>query len=221
MKDEQPVPAEFAFLLILRAEGGELSNTEMDRLYRVRLVSPNYEKLNAEPDRLVFTDREHKPYRHRLTPAGLAAISGELPLDGLQPEEGAKATRGGKRARGETKQLFWAAAVAQQRYVLRLGAGRIGPEPIVADPADLAARIRAAYAELAGRPGAWVDLTDLRPLLSDVPKDELDKALVHLLEASEVNLEPDPLRSRVGAAQRAAAVRVDGEDRHKLAIGRP
>ncbi|GAA0566484.1 hypothetical protein GCM10010172_57850 [Paractinoplanes ferrugineus] len=216
MTDEQRVPAEYAFLLILRAEGRNISNSEMDELYHVRLVSPNYEKLNA--DGLVFTDKEKKPYRHRITEKGLAALRRPLPAEaGPGEERGA----GAKRARGETKQLYWAAAVAQQRYIQNLRIDRDGAEPVDEEPVDLEGRVRETYAKLAGRAGAWVDLAALRPFFREVPKDELDKVLVHMLDASEVELEPDPLRGRVGPAQQEAAVRVNGEDRHKLAIGRP
>ncbi|MEU4242600.1 hypothetical protein [Actinoplanes sp. NPDC026619] len=217
---EPPVPAEYAYLIILQAEDRELSNTEMDELYKVRLVSPTYEKLNS--DGWVASDTKRRPYRHAITAKGRKALTGALPIDASLAEEGEK------RSRGE-KQLFWASTVAQQKLILSLQAGgsKAEPvaepvvEPVAEDPADLEGRIRGAYLKLAGSNGAWVDLVALRTYFRDVSKEVLDKALVMMFEARQARLEPDPLRSRIGAAQRAAAVHVDGEDRHKLAIGRP
>ena len=80
-------------------------------------------------------------------------------------------------------------------------------------------RIRAGYSELAAGPGEWVDLTALRPLLGGASKAEVDEALVRMLAAPDVHLEPEPFGHRIGPAERRAAVHVGGEDRHKLAIG--
>jgi hypothetical protein len=78
---------------------------------------------------------------------------------------------------------------------------------------------RSAYADLAAEPGAWVSLSRLRPLFGDVSKAELDKALGHLLDAPDVNLEPEPNQKTLKPEDRRAAVRIGGEDRHLLAIG--
>jgi len=214
--------AEYAFLILLKAAGRELSNTEMDKLYRVRLISPAYEKLNAVG--YVASDTTRRPYRHAITKDGLKALSDPLSIDGddVDPTE--------KRSLRE-KQL-WAALVAQHNQSVGAPAPRNGSEPAVAakpekaekaekpeKPAGLDGRIRAAYTELAGAPGDWVDLTRLRPLLADVAKAELDRALVRMLNDPDVRLDEEPFGHRVGAEERRAAVRVGGEDRHKLAIG--
>lgn len=86
-------------------------------------------------------------------------------------------------------------------------------------PADLDKRIRDAYAKLSKHPGAYIDLTDLRKELADVPRDQLDKALVALGGAHDARLEPEVLRHRIGDPQRDAAVRFGGDNAHKLAIG--
>jgi hypothetical protein len=200
--DAELAPAEYAFLIILKAEGRELSNTEMDRLYHVRLVGDDYAKLNGGG--YVASDTNGRPYRHAITADGLRALAEPLAID-------ADRVDAGQRRSPKEKQL-WAAVVAQQNEIAR---SRVAEEP-----ADLDGRIRAAYATLAA-PGEWVELADLRPLLRDVSKDELDKALAQMLDARDVRLEPDQLGHRVGAKRRNAAVTIDGEDRHKLAIGRP
>jgi hypothetical protein len=226
--------ADYAFLIILKAVGREISNTEMNKLYEVRLVSPAYEKLNAAG--YVSSETKHRPYRHVITDEGEKVLADPLAIDEDRAEAGEK--------RSPREKQLWAAVVAQQNQIVRLLVGRsaakevpakeipVREDPVTEAPAkgngsaataeknpDLSGRIRAAYTKLAGAPGDYVNLTALRPLISDVPKAELDKALVRLHEDSDVRLEPEPFGHRIGAAERNAAVHIGGEDRHKLAIG--
>ena len=211
--------AEYAYLIILKAEGGKLSNTEMHKIYEVRLKGLDYQKLNA--DGYVVTTVKPTPYRHAITDKGLKALKVPLAIEqGRVPE-------GEKRSPGE-RQLFWAAMVAQQK-LLSGAPERVSTDPPaqvsaavteIEEPVDLDGRIRDAYTKLAGGPGKWVSLTALRPLVGDVSKSELDKALVAMLDAPDVRLEPEPFGHRIGAEERSAAVHIGGEDRHKLAIGR-
>jgi len=203
--------ADYAFLIILKAQGREISNTEMNKLYEVRLVSPAYEKLNAAG--YVSSETKRRPYRHVITEEGAKVLADPLAIDEDRAEAGEKRTP-------REKQL-WAAVVAQQNHIVRLLAkGGAAAATVIEQSPDLDGRIRAAYTKLAGAPGEWVDLAALRPLVGDVPKAELDKALARMLDARDVRLEPEPLVHRVGAEERKAAVRIGGEDRHKLAIGR-
>jgi hypothetical protein len=204
-------PADYAFLIILKAEGRELSNTEMDNLYHVRLVGDDYARLNAAG--YVSSNTARRPYRHAITTEGLGRLASPLGIDEGRAEEGKRSS--------PTEKRLWAAVVAQQAEIVRLRAAGNGTVEVVEAPAGLDSRIRAGYTKLAGAPGDWVDLAELRPLLPDVPRRELDKALLRMHRAGDVSLEPDPLAHRIGADQRSAAVRVGGEDRHKLAIGRP
>ncbi|GAA2905133.1 hypothetical protein Acy02nite_86020 [Actinoplanes cyaneus] len=217
--------ADYAYLIILKAADRELSNTELSRLYGVRLVSPDYERLNAAG--YVSSDTKRRPYRHTITSDGKKAVLVSLTVDQGKPVDGEK------RSAGE-RQLFWAALIASQQLLERLArdrpaaaagngvAAEAGHEGMAesVEPADLAGRIRAAYSQLAGSPGEWIDLTALRPLLQDVSKAELDRALAGLLDAGDVLLEPEAFMHRVGESERRAAVHIGGEDRHKLAIGR-
>jgi hypothetical protein len=111
--------------------------------------------------------------------------------------------------------------VAQQKLMMRPPAREKGAAAVAGKTADLDGRIRAVYTKLASVPGDYVNLTEVRPLLDDVSKAELDKALVRMLDAPDVRLEPEPFGHRIGAEQRGAAVHIGGEDRHKLAIGLP
>ncbi|MEU8610117.1 hypothetical protein AB0C29_19205 [Actinoplanes sp. NPDC048791] len=199
--------AEYAYLIILQAEGREISNTEMFEFYEVRLRKPDYEKLNA--DGYVISTTKRSPYRHVITDRGSKVLGEALTID-----QG-RVAGGAKRSAGE-RQLFWAAMVAQHKLLLAKGNGT---SAVIEKPLDLDSRIRAAYTKLAGAPGDYVNLTELRPLIGDIAKAEVDRALVRLLDSPDVRLEPEPFGHRIGAEERKAAVHIGGEDRHKLAIG--
>ena len=197
-------PTDYAFLIILKAAGRELSNTEMDTLFKVRLIGPVFAKLNGGG--YVDSDTKHRPYRHVLTDKGRKELGEPLAIDNDGDGE--------RRSAGE--KVLWAALVASQNDGLRI------PAPLdngVAPAADLDGRIRTAYRKLAAEPGEYVDLADLRPLFDDVPKARLDQALKQLFDSSDVRLEPEPFGHRIGDRERSAAIRIGGEDRHKLAIG--
>jgi hypothetical protein len=202
--------AEYAYLIILRAEDRETSNNEMYRDYEVRLLGPERRQL-IQQGYVLSADRP-TPYRFVLTGKGVDALRRPLTI------EQNRVTTGAKRAAGE-RQLYWAAMLAQQKLLLR-SSGRGKGTSDGAAPVDLAGRVRAAYTGLADEPGKYVRLADVRALLADVSKSELDKALEGMLDSPDVRLEPEPFGHRVGAAERSAAVHIGGEDRHKLAIGR-
>jgi hypothetical protein len=197
--------AEYAYLIILRAEDRELSNSEMEEIYGVRLKSPEYAKLNA--DGYIVSRTRPSPYRHLITDKGVRALAEPLTLDqGRVPD-------GGRRSAKE-RELYWAAMLAQQKLLLRAPVKSRG-----APSADLAARVRAAYHDLTGGPGEWLKLANLRARLADVSRTELDKTLEQMLDSPDVQLEPEPFGHRIGPEERNAAVHIGGEDRHKLAIG--
>jgi hypothetical protein len=80
-------------------------------------------------------------------------------------------------------------------------------------------RLRNAYAALAAEPGAWVALSRLRPFFGDVPKTDVDEALLRLSRAADVNLVPENNQKVLTDADQAAALYVGGQDKHLLAIG--
>ncbi len=198
-------PTDYAFLILLKIEGREISNTEMRKRYGVGLVKPNVARLNGAG--CVNSQTKNSPYRHTLTPEGEKVLRDRLQIT----EGGAKEEKSSERE----KQL-WAALSALHDRHLNTGNGTPAP---VHDGRSLDERIRSAYAELATEAGAWVSLSRLRSLVADVSKADLDKALEHLLDAPDVNLEPEPNQKTLKAEDRKAAVRIGGEDRHLLAIG--
>jgi hypothetical protein len=86
-------------------------------------------------------------------------------------------------------------------------------------PEDLEARIRAAYAELAPRPGSWVGLARLRPLLGDVPRAQADEALIRMERLPDVNIVPESNQKTLTPGDREAGVIIGGQEKHLLWIG--
>jgi len=185
-------PTDYAFLILLKIEGREISNTEMDNIHGVRLIGEDFARLNGRG--YVDSDTKRRPYRHTLHPNGSKLLDSPLKV--------AKEDK-------QKENPLWAALSALHECHL----------PDGSRPRTLDERIRAAYADLATQPGAWVSLSRLRPLFDEVSKADLDTALRRLLDAPDVNLEPEPNQKTLTVKDRRAAVRIGGEDRHLLAIG--
>ncbi|WP_433205488.1 hypothetical protein ACQP00_37910 [Dactylosporangium sp. CS-047395] len=196
-------PTDYAFLFLLKIENREISNTELDKAYGVRIVGDNYARLNGSG--YVETKKIGSVYFHTLLPSGKKLLSG--------PVEVTRDAAGTKKSTGREQQL-WAALSALHNS--QHGRPRVTPPN---GHRGLEERIRAVYAELATEPGAFVSLSRLRPKLADVTKPELDRALEALLDASDVELEPEDNQKTLKDAEKRAAVRIGGEDRHLLAIG--
>ncbi|MFG1608303.1 hypothetical protein [Actinoplanes sp. NPDC049265] len=190
-------PEEYAFLIILKAVGRELSNTEMDDLYQTRLTGATHKKLTG--DQLVSSVKKGSTYWLTLTDAGRKTLAEPLTVDHGQTRKG----------RSPAERTLWGALVAQQQ------SGTRSAPPTE----DLPDRIRGAYRKLTGERGEWVGLASLRSTLADVPRAEVDQALIALMDDPDVRLEPESHRRRIEPADREAAVLVGGEPRHKLAIG--
>jgi len=207
-------PTDYAFLIILRIVGREIDNTEMFERFGVRLIRPNYQALNGAGH--VESDTTGRPYKHTITKSGRKVLTDKLIVADADDK---------KNKRTLKEQQLWAALAALHEHHRNSPppAEPVVAEPIVEEPVTderpLETRIRAAYTELSGGSGTWVDLAEIRPLFTDVSKAELDTALKQLLKAPDVRLEPEPNRHRIGPEQEKASVRIGGEDRHKLAIG--
>ena len=84
---------------------------------------------------------------------------------------------------------------------------------------DLRDRIRAAFGALLADSGPWephgfVSIRRLRERLPRIPRRDLDAALVRMYEDQEVNLIPQSNQAKLTEADRAAAVRCGGQDKH-------
>jgi len=83
---------------------------------------------------------------------------------------------------------------------------------------DVELRIRTAYNSLAAAPRGWVSLHRLRTALADLPPDVLDAGLRDIDLQHGVFLVPEPNKKTLSDPERAAAIRIGGEDKHLLSI---
>jgi hypothetical protein len=83
---------------------------------------------------------------------------------------------------------------------------------------DLQGRVRSAYGKLADEAGSLVSLTLLRSELADVPRRDLDAALVEFNHQRGVSLLPQEDQKLLTDEDRAAAVRIGVKDNHLIAI---
>jgi hypothetical protein len=75
--------------------------------------------------------------------------------------------------------------------------------------------IAEAYEELAPAPGEFVSIRALREALGGRVPD-LDRTLVGMYQDGTINLTPQENQFALTAADRAAAVRCGGEDKHRM-----
>ncbi|HEY8471190.1 MAG TPA: hypothetical protein VIL37_00950 [Natronosporangium sp.] len=98
-------------------------------------------------------------------------------------------------------------------------AGSPAAVPVGMAPGDVQELIRKAYHRLATRPGDWVKLSKLRPLLGGIDRATIDQALVALYPARDVSIEPQSDQKTLTDADWAAAVYIGNEAKHVIAIG--
>ncbi|BCI53407.1 hypothetical protein NIIDNTM18_26850 [Mycolicibacterium litorale] len=121
--------------------------------------------------------------------------------------------------RGQSRALY-TLLKSLGRYLERAD---LAPADVFASPAepevgDVAARVRQAYARLVRSPGGWLGLAALRDALDDVPRDDLDSALVALYQQPGVSLIPEENQKALTDADDAAAVRIGGQRKHLIAM---
>ena len=189
-----------AALFALMAAAREVSNTELDDLAGFRIHKELREPLNKAG--LVVTRTTRTPHTHELTDKGWAWCAKEL----AEHRPHAAGSLGG---------AFYAVLNGLERF-LRRENRRLAD--VFAPEADLRDQIRRAYQKLTAKPGDWVPLADLRPLLNGAAKADVDRALKELSRAGVAQLAPDSNRKALTEADHAAAIRVGGEDNHLLAI---
>jgi hypothetical protein len=152
---------------------------------------------------LVNSEMRGRAYWHQVTDDGWAWCWDEMAQPA--PDHGDSGTR-----------ALYTVLAGLRRYLdrtdLRL-ADVFGVDP-------LEARIRAAYWQLAKAPGDWVGLAKVRELLNGAPTAEVDDALRRLEREPDVHIAPETDQRRLTPADRAAAVRIGGDDNHLLKMDR-
>ncbi|AKS36536.1 hypothetical protein [Mycolicibacterium goodii] len=217
---------EQAVLLVLMAESRPVPNPDLERL-GPKLDKPARERLNTLG---LIETTPGRPLVHELTDAGWALCRRLFAAD-TPP-----------RASGQGRALYTLLR-ALHRHLER---SELAPADVflpddtadtggTADTADsagaapdttggyaLASRaeeaLRGAYARLADRPGGWVSLTRLRDEVADLPRKEVDVALISLYQQPGVSLIPEENQKTLTEADRAAAVRIGDQNKHLIAI---
>jgi hypothetical protein len=210
---------ERAALLALLGAARRLSNPELEDRAGFRLDGAERRRLND----LGLVKSEGKPGRafsHKLTDAGRAWCADELTVGpGWQQSkvmEGAfYVVLGGlaghlERTGLELRDVFQASADSH---------GVLVPEQPPA--AHVKARIKGAYRELADGPGDYVRLHELRMLLSDIGRADIDAALGAMYRAHLVNLVSQANQEALTDADRVAALEIGGSRKHRIGIERP
>lgn len=209
---------EQAVLLVLMAEGRQVPNSELEKLgpalkkdYRDRLKSKKL--IDVIPGR---------PMKLELIGDGYDLCQ---KLMGTEPPPG---------VRGQNKALY-TLMKGLRRYFDRedlqlseVFPERTGTEPEDANPAapqsksssdrDLQSRVRSAYRKLTDEPGGLVSLVQLRAELADVPRRDLDAALVEFDHQRGITLIPQEDQKLLTDEDRAGAVRIGVKDNHLIAI---
>ena len=212
MANAQPGLADKVALLALMSLVNEVSNTDLRAAYGFAIDGQS--RLRLEKQGLVTSRRDGglpgRPYVHELTERGWRWCREELRA--APPERAGKPYR-----------VLYGYLNCIDRLMTRSGLtlDQIFATGNDTPPQDAEQRIRAAYAELAKEPGSPVLLRLLRGRLPEVPREEVDAALLRLVLMPGVYLEPESKQRMLTAGDRDAAITVGGEIRHLLTIGQP
>lgn len=205
MPDKKLGVKQRAVMLVLMAEGRELSNTEMDKLHGLRLDSSDRRGLN-DLDLVTSSRTGNAAFVHDLTEAGWRWCADELTAG--RPKTSRQESLG---------KALYAVLAGVGRYLDHVEKGLADVFHIVAAE-SVEDRIRATYRELAERPGDYVNLTDLRQGLNSVARSVVDEALLRLNMETGITLAPNEDQRLLTEEESAAALRVGTQDVHQLAI---
>jgi hypothetical protein len=211
-------PNQILVLVVLMSEARKLNNAELTELAGFPLSGADNTKLEKTFG-LVETDRSHKPYSHELTDKGWKQVRSLHLME--PPKESKSATRTLLTLLGNIDRSL---GQLQATQGVKLSHGEFfRRQPVAAEPAvgDAESVVRKAYALLAGQPGEWVGLADLRDQLAGLSRAEVDEALMALLDQDGVRIIPVANTKALTARDRAAAIDIGGEASHALLIGRP
>ena len=192
-------------LLTLMAVAREIDNTELAEKTGIRITGDVRRRLNGLG--LVTSTREgNKPYVHDLTDKGWVRCRSEFSAE--------------RPARpGYYGYAFFAVLNGLDRFLNRENRQLADVfQPEAGGDTDLEAQIRAAYRKIAPRPGEPVSLAKLRAQLNGAPKEDVDAVLATLGRKQVVTLTPNPNGKDVTAEDRAAAVRIGGDENHMISI---
>ncbi|WP_214105171.1 hypothetical protein [Acrocarpospora catenulata] len=225
-------------LVVLMVEGKKISNPELDATYGITIDGADRKTLNQL--RLVDSRKEGRAYVHALTDSGWARVARELDAGIKIPSRTSgvmlKALlpwlpRYMKQTGLRLSDLFGTAQptapqpetpepeTSQPEASLpETGtAPEVSLTPVSAE--EIQTLIRTAYSKLASAPAEWVRLRDVRPLLGDLPKADVDQALIQMIHQDDVRIIAEVNQKTLTPDDRVAAVRIGDQDKHLIAIG--
>jgi hypothetical protein len=209
-------------LYALMAEAREISNPELDERCGLRIVGEDRRVLKSQ--KLVTSEKEGRSYRHGLTERGWAWCRAEFaaapgarpaPLDRIVYRITAALDRYLSANQLAIDELFTAEVSELVEDTAEVS--EFVEEIAEAAEVSIVDRVRRAYADLAAEPEDWVSLTDLRRQLDGLARHEVDQVLKDL-DGKGVTLIPEANQKTLTAEDRAAAVRIGGEDNHLLSM---
>ncbi|MFD9705928.1 hypothetical protein [Lentzea sp. NPDC059081] len=192
-------PQARAALMQLMLEDRAISHKELGERFKIKIPPQVRGPLND--DELMSTSKEGGKLVHEITDRGIAWCLNDL-VGGDAP------TQSGPLARAHTEMLRRIVGFLHRRGLFA-EALRSG---------DLESLIRSAYSDLATAPEDWIRLARIRTRLNGADKSEVDDALLEMMKTGTVHLAPDSNTKMLTSEDRAAAVRIGGEDLHLIAI---
>ncbi|WP_406630460.1 hypothetical protein [Amycolatopsis sp. WGS_07] len=197
-----------AAMMALMVHGQEMSNPDLRAKAGFALDGKDRHKLN---EKYVSSRKSGRAFVHQLTDDGWVWCEEELAA--LTPPKPVRST------------LTVVAYLALNRFFEYLRLHNVslkdvftGGDGTAPEAVKLEDMILQAYRKLAREPRGWVGLADLRSLLGDAADAEVDAVLKQLSRTGQAKLVPESNRKVLTAADRAAAVRIGGEENHMLSI---
>jgi hypothetical protein len=220
LRDELSV-RERAVLFALLGEARQVSNLELETLIGFRLIGQERRRLN---DRKLVESAKvgHGVYAHELSDAGWRWCAEDLTQG--PAGRGSSLERAHYLLFGRFVRYLNAAGLSLAEFVTAVPQGghdavaHSAGRPRGRHAVNVTARVEAAYRELAPASGEFVRLRDLRERVADIPRPDVDSALVVLFTSQRINLIPQENQQALSAADRASALRIGGENKHLISI---
>ncbi|MGM1058560.1 hypothetical protein [Saccharothrix sp. Mg75] len=199
-----------AVMFILMALSREVSNTELRDTVGFPLDGEERRDLN---NRSLVESTRPKPtssFVHRLTNKGLMWCQSEMKHGEPTPP----------RPRSTLAIALYTLLGALEQYRQREGLRleEIFTPEVELTEAEIVERVHSAYYKLARGSRAWVSLTDMRAMLVQARREDVDAVLKELDRSGKAHLVPESDRKVLTDADHAAAIRLGGEDNHLISI---
>jgi len=208
-------PNQILVLVVLMAEAREVTNNELKDLAGFTLTGEDNKKLETKLG-LVETDRSHKPFSHRLTGQGRHFVS-QLP-DTTPPKQGGSSIRTLFTLLANTGRALDRLQISYDEFFEQRATTTQVKASAAVLVGDVEVRIREAYEALPKRTDGWLRLSDLRATLGDLDNAAVDDVLRAMARKPGVRIIPVADSQSLDSRDRAAAVRIGGEDNHQLKI---